>query len=55
MLERIAFLAVVAAASAALSAAGPQAPHRMYKCVDAKGMTYYTQTPPPQCQGLVTQ
>lgn len=28
---------------------------RMYKCVDAKGKTYYTQIPPPECLGRDTQ
>src|SRR5712692_9782338 len=28
---------------------------RMYKCVDAKGKTYYTQVPPPECLGRDTQ
>jgi hypothetical protein len=27
----------------------------MYKCVDAKGKTYYTQVPPPECLGRDTQ
>ena len=32
-----------------------QAPQRMYKCVDARGKTYYTQVPPPECLGRETQ
>ncbi len=28
---------------------------RMYKCVDAKGKTYYTQVPPTECFGRDTQ
>ena len=36
-------------------AAAQQAPQRMYKCVDAKGKTYYTQMPPPECLGRETQ
>jgi len=28
---------------------------RMYKCVDAKGKTYYTQVPPAECLGRDTQ
>jgi hypothetical protein len=28
---------------------------RMYKCVDAKGKTYYTQIPPQECLGRDTQ
>ena len=40
---------VPAVASAAESA------NRMFKCVDAKGKTYYTQVPPAECQGKSTQ
>ena len=40
---------------AATPAAAQQAPQRMYKCVDAKGKTYYTQMPPPECLGRETQ
>ncbi len=32
-----------------------QTPLRMYKCVDAKGKTYYTQIPPNECLGRDTQ
>jgi len=32
-----------------------QAPQRMYKCVDARGKTYYTHVPPPECLGRDTQ
>ncbi|HYA46106.1 MAG TPA: DUF4124 domain-containing protein [Burkholderiales bacterium] len=39
---------------AACPAAAQQAPQRMYKCVDAKGKTYYTQVPPPECLGRET-
>lgn len=38
-------LAVVVAAPGALAQA------KMYKCVDASGKTYYTQTPPKECTG----
>ena len=31
------------------------AQQRMYKCVDSKGKTYYTQIPPPECLGRDTQ
>ena len=31
------------------------AQRRMYKCVDAEGKTYYTQTPPSECLGRDTQ
>ena len=41
---------------AACFASGPAgAQSRMYKCVDAKGKTYYTQTPPTECLGRDTQ
>jgi len=39
----------------ALAAAPVAAQQRMYKCVDAKGKTYYTQLPPPECLGRDTQ
>jgi hypothetical protein len=42
------FLTLLAAAPAA-------AQERMYKCVDARGKTYYTQVPPPECLGRDTQ
>jgi len=32
-----------------------EVPQRMYKCVDARGKTYYTQVPPPECLGRDTQ
>ena len=32
-----------------------QAPQRMYKCIDARGKTYYTQVPPAECLGRETQ
>src|SRR5258708_7250302 len=38
-----------------LAAAPAAAQERMYKCVDAKGKTYYTQVPPPECIGRDTQ
>jgi hypothetical protein len=38
-----------------LTAAPAAAQERMYKCVDAKGKTYYTQVPPPECLGRDTQ
>lgn len=43
------------AAFAAAPAEAQQQPQRMYKCVDAKGKTYYTQIPPPECLGRDTQ
>ena len=42
-------------ALAAAPAAAQQAPQRMYKCVDTKGKTYYTQIPPTECLGRDTQ
>jgi hypothetical protein len=38
-----------------LAVAPAAAQQRMYKCVDAKGKTYYTQVPPPECLGRDTQ
>ena len=29
--------------------------NRIYKCTDAKGKVYYTQTPPPECLGRATE
>jgi hypothetical protein len=40
------FLALGAACADSALAQG-----RMYKCTDAKGKTYYTQMPPPECLG----
>ena len=53
MLKRLALLAL---ALAPFCAALGQAPaQRMYKCVDTKGKTYYTQVPPKECLGQATQ
>src|SRR5260370_26475663 len=41
--------------STLLAVAPAAAQERMYKCVDAKGKTYYTQLPPPECLGRDTQ
>ena len=49
------FLAGAIALSACLAASTAQAQGRMYKCVDAKGKTYYTQTPPAECLGRDTE
>jgi hypothetical protein len=49
----VVFLCLIAVA--ALPAEAQQQPQRMYKCVDAKGKTYYTQIPPPECLGRDTQ
>lgn len=48
---------LLAAAAAGLVLTLPahgQAPKRMYKCTDAKGKVYVTQTPPPECLGRPT-
>lgn len=47
--------AVVFVCLTMLAAAPAVAQLRMYKCVDAKGRTYYTQVPPPECLGRDTQ
>ena len=50
--QRVLLLVVIACSMAT----GPaSAQNRMYKCVDAKGKTYYTQTPPTECLGRDTQ
>ena len=41
--------------AASFMAGTAQAQSRMYKCVDAKGKTYYTQTPPAECLGRDTE
>jgi hypothetical protein len=43
--------ALFTAALALLCAGHAAAQSRMYKCVDAKGKVYYTQTPPQECLG----
>ncbi|MBE0624083.1 MAG: DUF4124 domain-containing protein [Burkholderiales bacterium] len=42
---------LVFASLLALAAAPASAQTRMIKCKDSKGVTYYTQTPPPECLG----
>ena len=42
-------------ALAAMADATAQAQQKIYRCVDAKGKTYVTQTPPPECLGKTTQ
>ena len=32
-----------------------QPTQKIYRCVDGKGKTYVTQTPPPECLGKTTQ
>jgi hypothetical protein len=54
MLKRLFVLALVLGPAGAALAQGNPA-QRMYKCVDTKGKTYYTQTPPKECQGQTTQ
>ena len=46
---------VVVFALAAVSEVSAQATQKIYRCVDAKGKTYVTQTPPPECLGKSTQ
>ena len=41
-------------ALAAIADASAQSP-KIYRCVDGKGKTYVTQTPPPECLGKTTQ
>lgn len=49
-------IAVLSCATLALICSGHiSAQSRMYKCVDAKGKTYYTQTPPAECLGRDTE
>lgn len=49
-------MAALSFAAAALLCAGQvSAQTRMYKCVDGKGKTYYTQVPPAECLGKETQ
>lgn len=47
--------ALIVAIAAGLAAGTAVAQSRMYKCTDAKGKTYYTQTPPAECLGRDTQ
>jgi len=47
-------MTILCLAMLAAPATAQQAPQRMYKCVDAKGRTYYTQVPPPECLGRDT-
>lgn len=51
--QTVVFLCLTALAAS--PAGAQQQPQRMYKCVDAKGKTYYTQIPPPECLGRDTQ
>jgi hypothetical protein len=51
--QTVVFLCLTALAAA--PALAQQQPQRMYKCIDAKGKTYYTQIPPPECLGRDTQ
>lgn len=50
MRKRLAILLLMCATAPALAQQAP-APQRMYKCVDARGKTYYTQIPPRECLG----
>ena len=51
MPSRLFALLIAFAAIADVSAQSP----KIYRCVDAKGKTYVTQTPPPECLGKTTQ
>ena len=56
MRNRLAILLLMCATAPALAQQpGPQAPQRMYKCIDARGKTYYTQIPPRECLGRDSQ
>lgn len=46
---------LLAALIAAWSVPGLAQTARIYKCTDAKGKTYVTQTPPPECLGRPTE
>lgn len=48
-------LLVLLAIACGVASNPASAQSRMYKCVDAKGKTYYTQTPPAECLGRDTQ
>ena len=39
----------------AMTDVGAQSTQKIYRCVDAKGKTFVTQTPPPECLGKSTQ
>ena len=54
MHNRLAIVLLMCATAPALAQL-QQAPQRMYKCVDAKGKTYYTQIPPRECLGRDSQ
>jgi hypothetical protein len=47
----VAMLFALGALASGLAEAQP----KIYRCVDAKGKTYVTQTPPPECLGKTTQ
>ena len=47
----LASLTITTLGAAALAPGLSHAQARMYKCVDASGKTYYTQTPPKECLG----
>ena len=56
MRSQAAVFAVLCAVLVPALAQQPQTPpnQRMYKCVDARGKTYYTQVPPRECLGRET-
>lgn len=47
--------ALLAALIAAMPLSGHAQTKRIYKCTDAQGKTYVTQTPPPECLGRPTE
>ncbi len=47
--------ALLAALIATLPLSGHAQTKRIYKCTDAQGKTYVTQTPPPECLGRPTE
>jgi hypothetical protein len=55
MRNRLAMIIVALAPVVALAPSPADAAGRMYKCVDTKGKTYYTEVPPRECQGQTTQ
>ena len=48
-------ISILVSLACCIASAPASAQNRMYKCVDAKGKTYYTQTPPAECLGRDTQ
>lgn len=55
MMRKLVTGALLAALIAALPLTGHAQTKRIYKCTDAQGKTYVTQTPPPECLGRPTE